>query len=144
MVGLRKGPHCCNGARLGCQALDALTINCELMPSLDTDGALSSRTWQDKGREEPLGYGTNWQIGGPPLWSVWRRTRYRILQRLPVRRFPSFTPDVFGLALRRSITGIVPFGANRSRIRSSFVHHPFALQFDYYFTVSNSDGWGFY
>ena len=39
MVGLRKGPHRCNGATLGCQAVDALTINCEPMPSLDTDGA---------------------------------------------------------------------------------------------------------
>ena len=63
MVGLRKGPNGCNGATLGCQALDALTINCEPMPSLDTDRALSPRTWHDKGHEEPLGYGTNWQIG---------------------------------------------------------------------------------
>ena len=93
MVGLRKGPHRCNGATLGCQAVDALTIHCEPMPSLDTDRALSSRTWQDKGHEEPLGYRANWQTGGPPLSAVWRRTRYRILQRLPVRRFPSFTPD---------------------------------------------------
>ena len=54
---------------------------------------LSPKTWQDKGHEEPLGYGANWQTGGPLLSAVWRRTRYRILQRLPVRRFPSFTPD---------------------------------------------------